>query len=232
MNVTVEIPDEFAGVLATNGQDTARRLLEDSVAQAYREGKIGSRGVREALGMASRFEVDPFLLKYQIYDYTVEDLKKDIADTTPFNYLVQMGQVEVMRVLYDEVYIPTEVQSELTAPGTPVEVRLWAQQLPPWIKVSSDSKTDDPDLLELDAGECAAIALALRLNAGLLLLDERLGRAVATRKGIPVSGTLGVLRDAARHGLLDFEAAVFELRSLGFRIANEVIDEARRDILR
>jgi len=85
MNVTVEIPDEFAGVLATNGQDTARRLLEDSVAQAYREGKIGSRGVREALGMASRFEVDPFLLKYQIYDYTVEDLKKDIETLDGFH---------------------------------------------------------------------------------------------------------------------------------------------------
>ena len=85
MQVTVDIPDEFAGVLVPQGEDVARKLLEDSVAQAYREGKIGSRGVREALGMTSRFEVDPFLLKYEIYDYTPEMLRKDIETLDEFH---------------------------------------------------------------------------------------------------------------------------------------------------
>jgi hypothetical protein len=47
--------------------------------RAYREGKIGSRGVREALGLASRFEVDPFLLRYEIYDLTQKMIRQDIA---------------------------------------------------------------------------------------------------------------------------------------------------------
>jgi Uncharacterised protein family (UPF0175) len=80
MTVTVEIPDSVAASVLPEGVDPARKLLEDTVAQAYREKKIGSKGVREALGFESRFEVDPFLLKYQIYDdYTIEDFKKDVA---------------------------------------------------------------------------------------------------------------------------------------------------------
>jgi hypothetical protein len=35
--------------------------------------------VRQILGFATRMEVDPFLQKYEIYDYTVEDLNQDIA---------------------------------------------------------------------------------------------------------------------------------------------------------
>jgi len=153
-----------------------------------------------------------------------------IADTTPFNYLVQMGHVEMMRVLYEEIYIPVEVWAELTDLGTPAKVRQWAAELPVWIRVSRETQTDDPELLALDAGECAAIALALRLKAGLLLLDERVGRAVAVRKGVPVSGTLGVLRDGANRGLIHFEDAVAELLGLGFRASPGVIDEARRDL--
>jgi Uncharacterised protein family (UPF0175) len=78
MTVTVEIPDSVVNSIVPDGTDVARKILEDAVAQAYRDGKIGSKGVREALGFESRWEVDPFLLKYQIYDYTVEMLEKDL----------------------------------------------------------------------------------------------------------------------------------------------------------
>lgn len=153
-----------------------------------------------------------------------------IADTTPFNYLVQMNRVEMMRVLYGEIYIPQEVLLELTAAGTPAKVRHWATTLPTWIQVSRETQTYDPELLELDAGESAAIALALRLGASLLLMDERTGRAVAARKGIPVSGTLGVLRDGAKRGLISFDEALAGLLALGFRASAAVIKEARKGL--
>jgi len=143
-----------------------------------------------------------------------------------------MGQVHLPKSLYGEVYIPTEVLLEMRAGGTPLAVRRWAENLPAWIVVSSDTQTDDPELLALDPGECAAIALAIRFRAGLLLLDERDGRAVAARKGIAISGTVGVLRDGAKRKLIDFDEEVIKLRHLGFRVSDDVIDEARRGLAR
>jgi Uncharacterised protein family (UPF0175) len=79
MQVTVDIPDEFVAQLVPAGSDPARLLLEDSVAAAYRDRRLTMEQVRQILGFATRMEVDPFLQKYEICDYTVEDLKQDIA---------------------------------------------------------------------------------------------------------------------------------------------------------
>jgi hypothetical protein len=79
MRVIVEIPDQFAAELLPAGSDAPRRLLEDSVAQAYRDRRLTMEEVRQLLGFATRMEVDPFLQRYEIYDFTVEDLEKDLA---------------------------------------------------------------------------------------------------------------------------------------------------------
>lgn len=55
---------------------------------------------------------------------------------------------------------------------------------------------------ELDAGEAEAIALALELKADRLLIDERLGRQVAQRLGVSVTGLLGVLVAAKQVNLI------------------------------
>ncbi len=79
MQVTVEIPDQFAPYIVPEGKDAARRLLEDSVASSYRERRLTMEQVRQILGFATRMEVDPFLQRYEIYDYTVDDLREDLA---------------------------------------------------------------------------------------------------------------------------------------------------------
>ena len=56
--------------------------------------------------------------------------------------------------------------------------------------------------LELDAGEAEAIALALEQSAGMILLDEHLGRHGATRLGLMMTGAPGVLIAAKDRELL------------------------------
>ena len=79
MRVTVEIPDQFVPNLLPEGKDAARRLLEDTVAASYRERRLTMEQVRQLLGFATRMEVAPFLQRYEIYDYPVDDLEKDMA---------------------------------------------------------------------------------------------------------------------------------------------------------
>jgi hypothetical protein len=78
MQLIVEIPDGIAERLVPDGVDLARTMLEDRIAGAYREGRLTAEEVRQALGLATRFEVEPFLLEHEIYDYTPEMLEKDL----------------------------------------------------------------------------------------------------------------------------------------------------------
>jgi hypothetical protein len=79
MQVTVEIPDQFVQYLVPTGCDAARSLLEESVAGAYRDGRLTMEQVRQVLGFGTRMQVDAFLQQHNISDYTVEDLDKDMA---------------------------------------------------------------------------------------------------------------------------------------------------------
>ena len=54
---------------------------------------------------------------------------------------------------------------------------------------------------ELDHGEAAALALAVELQADVVLIDERRARAVASRLGLNVVGVLGVLVEAKHKAL-------------------------------
>lgn len=79
MQVTVDIPDAFAPLIVPDGTDASRKLLEDTVAEAYRQRRLTMEQVRQVLGFATRMEVDPFLQRYGICDYTVENLRQDMA---------------------------------------------------------------------------------------------------------------------------------------------------------
>jgi hypothetical protein len=79
MQVTVEIPDQFVQNLVPKGGDAARVLLEEAVAGAYRDRRLTMEQVRQVLGFGTRMQVDAFLQQHEVYDYSMDDLDKDMA---------------------------------------------------------------------------------------------------------------------------------------------------------
>jgi len=95
-----------------------------------------------------------------------------VSDTTPLNYLILIGSIDVLPRLFNKVLIPPAVLRELSHPLTPAPVAEWARSLPAWVEV----KAPQNDLhLGIGAGEDEAISLAVELGVAVLM-DERVGR--------------------------------------------------------
>jgi hypothetical protein len=60
-----------------------------------------------------------------------------IADTTPLNYLILIGETAVLAQLYERVIIPTAVRDELTNPLAPAVVRSWIASAPSWLETQA-----------------------------------------------------------------------------------------------
>jgi predicted nucleic acid-binding protein len=149
-----------------------------------------------------------------------------IADTGPINYLVLIGNIDLLPVLFETVILPSAVEAELSDPDAPPSVRSWITHPPAWLDVheTPSRRFDQASVEGLDEGETAAIALAISLDADLLLMDDRKGVIVARGKELRVTGTLGVLDLAAQRGLVNFAQAVNRLRRTTFRIPEGLLD--------
>jgi predicted nucleic acid-binding protein len=140
--------------------------------------------------------------------------------------LVLIGAVDVLPKLFDEIVVPVAVRDEFVHADAPVVVRAWIAQAPAWLEIrpNPNQDTNDPEETALDEGERAAIALAAAIGADLILIDERAGVAVARRRGLTVTGTLGVLDLAAQRGLINLAEALARLKSTNFRCRPEIMD--------
>ncbi len=104
-------------------------------------------------------------------------------------------------------------------------MRAWTTHPPDWFTIHiGDAPVHDEATSALDAGEQAAIALAVDIKADLPLMDDQAGVAVARRKGLAATGTLGVLDAAARHGLIDLAESFTRLKATSFYYRQGLLD--------
>ncbi|MCM1983774.1 DUF3368 domain-containing protein [Lyngbya confervoides] len=145
-----------------------------------------------------------------------------VSDTSPINYLLLIDQIDLLPRLFQQVIIPGIVRDEMLDPLAPPVLRQWIANPPSWLTVQTVSEID-VTLHSLDPGEQAAITLAQTLPADLLIIDERLGRRIASNRGIPIIGTLGILDDAASQGLIELAEVITRLQQTNFRISRRIV---------
>ena len=85
MTVTVEIPDELAGAMSTEGKDPARAVLEAVALEGYRMDWLSEAAVRRLLGFETRMEVHGFLKEHGVFlHYALEDLEHDMEEARQY----------------------------------------------------------------------------------------------------------------------------------------------------
>jgi predicted nucleic acid-binding protein len=145
-----------------------------------------------------------------------------VSNTSPINYLILIGQIDLLPKLFQQITIPQEVYHELSDIQAPHLVRTWIKTPPSWLKIQHVSQVSDPLADLLDPGERAAILLAQELDADLLLLDDMKARRAAIAKKLNITGILGILDQAATRKLIDLPTAVQNLQNTSFWISDSL----------
>ena len=125
-----------------------------------------------------------------------------VADASPLIFLAKLTQLDLVpRLLSDDIRMPRLVYREVMLPGIdPIERDL----LQSFLANCTIEAVPRPRSFAsaMNAADNAALTLAVRNKATVLLCDERVTRIMAQGEGIRPLGTLGVLLQAMRTGLL------------------------------
>ncbi|MCL4488983.1 MAG: DUF3368 domain-containing protein [Chloroflexi bacterium] len=143
-----------------------------------------------------------------------------ICNTSPVQYLHQLELLDVLHKLVGRLIVPPAVVEEL-AMGRSAGIDLPDLTALGWVEIRRPAgESAVPLIADLGPGESEVLMLALETPDSVVMLDDGLARRVAETRGIRFTGTLGVLLDAKRKGLIpEITPLVNQLQALRFRLA-------------
>jgi len=143
-----------------------------------------------------------------------------ISNTSPLQYLFQLGMLHILPALAHHVIIPPAVADELRV-GRESGMNLPDPTVFDWLTMRRPVSAPATRLVtDLGAGETEVLMLAIEAADPLVIFDDMLARRMARSLGIRLTGTLGLLLDAKRAGLIPTVSPLLDrLQSLRFRLA-------------
>jgi predicted nucleic acid-binding protein len=135
-------------------------------------------------------------------------------------YLHQLELLHILPALTEKVIVPPAVVNELNV-GRSLGLNLPDLAALDWVEIRHPiSSPALPLVTDLGPGETEVLMLALELPKAVVILDDALARRVAETLGIHLTGTLGLLLDAKKAGLIPAVKPVLnQLQALRFRLA-------------
>ncbi len=133
---------------------------------------------------------------------------KVVSNAGPLIALGRLGQLGLLLRLYDHAIIPRQVYDEVVVAG----LRIGAPDAADASFLIQQGHIQVVDITlpsslpawagPIDRGEVATIALAEREQADWVLIDDADARAAGRQRGLHIKGTVGVLLQAHRCGML------------------------------
>lgn len=153
-------------------------------------------------------------------------MRRVIVNSTPLIALSNIGQLELLHKLYEEIYIPQAVYREVTEKNDTASQNI--QRELSWIHVESIQEPEKYALYKakLHAGEVEVMILAQEEpKADLLIIDDNAARKTAKFLGLNVTGTIGVLLKAKIKGhITEIKPLLNGLQASGFYISKPIMD--------
>lgn len=152
-----------------------------------------------------------------------------VVNTSPLTNLAAISQFDLLHHLYGQLHIAQGVWEELNAEGQrwPGRDQVAGAN---WIErhVVQNRPLVTALQRDLDRGEAETIALALELEASLVLLDEWEGRHAAKRLGLRVMGVVGLLLEAKACGAVKAVRPHLDAlrQAAGFYLGDSLYDHA------
>ena len=154
-----------------------------------------------------------------------------MADTGPIIAFARVGRLALLQQVVEKLAVPEAVYEDLVIKGqgrpgaAEVERATWIER-----RAISDPTMVENLPRDLHRGEREAIGLAQELRAQVLI-DEKRGRRTAAQRGLQVLGSLGILAEAKRRGLIDrINPIVGEMLAVGYWIDEELLPAFLREI--
>lgn len=156
-----------------------------------------------------------------------------VSNTSPISNLLIIGESSLLQQIYPKILIPPAVHTELTRLAI-LQSKILSLFDAGWLEIQSPTNLQLLYTLNqtLDPGESEAIALAVELSAARLLIDERLGRSVATTYGLKLRGLLGILIHAKQQGLIPVLKPILDrlINQAGFRVSQALYDRTLQEV--
>jgi len=164
-----------------------------------------------------------------------------VLDSTPLIYLAKTGRLDVIRHVFEKIFIPEAVFDEAVTKGKAlnmVDASIIEETIGVWIvkervrrEVNKKYRFLDTNT-RLGSGEKEALKLCKQLDAEYFIVDNKEARRVSRLLNIKPIGTCGIILQAWRKGSITREEALQTLDELvkaGFRISptvyRRVLDE-------
>lgn len=154
-----------------------------------------------------------------------------VSDSSVLSGLAAIGELDLLPKLFGNITVTATICREAGHLNAPQELQQLFSSPPSWLEVVPDPVSYLEETAMLDPGEASAITLVWQNRpTSLLILDEKRGRKVASALGLKITGTAGLLMEAAANDLIDFEDALLRLSQVGFRLSSNVSAALRQNL--